>query len=842
MPATVTNSSVPTVYNNKNRAKAGKAKLVLNDISKNAVTPIKTVEIDKEESTASLTPPTSCAVTPEAPASPTSARCAGGNAALVMSGSDGSSSMSSSSENTPSPAAKILLKQLEKLRSIQIVGAVIMPRNMKRMKKGRIPLSPAAKKNHQDFKTVDQEFHQILGEFEKQKRASRSTSSASSSKQATLPPLECAPVGDVDSSVDEEEMPDAPIFGFNSDNMEEDVEQLAVSPRSGLFETPNIGYVSDTSSVTVGGDSEPTLEVTDFLPVIEELIAGLPNTDDTTNNLDENNFIKGEELETSADGQDIITKDISDDAPTSDGSDENSEQSSQDDIVDDITPEKPVVEEPPLNFLSFPNKTAYLPVLSRDEVLALVAKHVAPLVLPAAPTKLSRAEKKVAQAQKINVASAAIPEEETESPASLGVGLVVEHDTAVVGEVVDTISEQVSGDTSTPPPELNSPDVEEEIESLPMDPVVDQDTPVLDEYVDTVPEQVFEDISADAPKVFSHEAAIPESATLEVTTNGHPLADDFSFATREVIAAPKVVKDAYVARLLALPNGLGQNANVRQQEIDLVALHVSPYVESQTQKQGKDSKKSMKEAETFTTPVLLKDSQAIFLEAPISKTPPEQPAVVEELPIVEKPTDDEEVTIVEEYMATEKLIIEQDTKSIDNHNISSSSDEAITSRSATKSRRRSHHDSSKSSSSTSSVAKDADRNMYIARHTFVGITSLEDFIVRLDFEQSDKTTTKQKVCDTFAAFAADECEALLGYRPDTVHIDVESASTLEQRRTMMGKTTLYGFLRAIAFDDDSVAHVSSVMRAFRKAAKVSDAPSPTLMMALLSESELESLW
>jgi hypothetical protein len=780
MPATYTKSSAPAVSKNNKKAKASKSKAVLADISKSAtankvaskvpetVKDIKgsaIVNINKAAETVSPVP-TSGVATPESTTSSNATLCVGGQAALLASDADDNSSPAPCTDATPSPVAKALRKQLEKSKSSHIVGAAVAPRNMKRTKKGRVPLTKLDKKNHNDFRPVTQECDRILSKFAKEKRASRSVSPDSSIWQATnlfftgLP----APVDDGEAFAEDENLIDMPGFVSKRpfDEFEEDAEQQFIDTSTSPVDSPEVTAtdesfkddISDMPSLTDGRSSSDDGE-TSTSPVIEEVVAGLPNTD-IMDSLSECDFLDEDELDEVVNGKDNIpangddlppvTEEICDDATQSANSHEKYEQLSQHDVVEEFLVLEPVVEESSLDFLSFPDKAEHPSMLSRDEELALIKDHVSPLVLLSTLKKLSRAEKKAAKAEQIAVASPSI----IEAP-------------EVIGEPIDTTSEEpataddvpsIAAEQGTAVASLRAPNIVDKWLTLPpvlgkkvaVATILEIASPVEAEVVEPTPEQ---------------SVPTPES------TDNVPVAVE-----EETSALIEVVKDTYLTHLLSMPDGSGQDVVARQQEADLVALHVLPYVGPPIQKQGKKSKKGKQ--------------------------------------TIKKP-------------------IDADNK------ISFSSDESTYPPAWPKSRRTSLRTSSSSHHSDA----DLERNTVIARNTFLGITSLEDFIVQLVHEGSNTTTTKKAVCKAFATLAAEEFESLTGLSP-TVDVSRASASSIEQRKIKLGKTTLFGFLRGIAFDDEGVTHTRTVMRAFKEAAKVSDKPSEVVLMALRSESETSS--
>jgi hypothetical protein len=657
-----------------------------------------------------------------------------------------------------STVAKALRKQLEKSKSSHIVGAVVAPRNMKRTKKGRVPLTKLDKKNHNDFRPVTQECDRILSKFAKEKRASRSVSPDSSIWQATnlfftgLPD----PVDDGEAFGEDQGLIDMP--GFLSkrsfDEFEEDAEQQFIDTPTSPVDSSEANAadesfeddISDMPSLTDGRSSSDDGE-TSTSPVIGEFVAGLPNTN-IIDSLSESDFLDEDELDEVSNGDYLppVTEEICDDATQSANFQEEYDQLAQHDVAEEVSVPEPAVEESSLDFLSFPDKAEHPSMLSRDEELALIKDYVSPLVLLPTPKKLSRAERKAAKAEQIAVASPSI----IEAP-------------EVVDEPIDTTSEEPA--TADDVPSIAAVQGTA-VASLPAPKVVDKWLtlpPVLGKKAAVA--TIREIASSVEPEVV--EPTPEQSVPTPESTDNVPVAVE-----EETSALIEVVKDTYLTHLLSMPNGSGQDVVARQQEADLVALHVLPYVGPPIQKQGKKSNKGKQ---------------------------------------------------------TIKKSIDADNK------ISSSSDDSVYPPAWPKSR----GSSRRTSSSRHRSDADLERNAVIARNTFLGITSLEDFIVQLVHEGSDTTTSRKAVCKAFATHAAEEFESLTGLSPN-VDVSRASASTIEQRKIKLGKTTLFGFLRGIAFNDEGVTHIRNVMRAFKEAAKVSDKPSEVVLMALRSESESSS--
>jgi hypothetical protein len=771
MPST--NNS--TVSKNNKKAKASKSKAVLADISKSATankvaskvpetvkgTKVSTI-VNFNKAAETVSPVlTSGVATPESTTSSNATLCVGGQAALLASDAEDNSSPAPGTDATPSPVAKALRKQLEKSKSSHIVGAVVAPRNMKRTKKGRVPLTKLDKKNHNDFRPLTQECDRILSKFAKEKRASRSASPDSSIWQATnlfftgLPD----PVDDGEAFDEDQGLIDMPgsLSKRSFDEFEEYAEQQFIDTPTGPVDSSEATAdeesfeddISDMPSLTDGRSSSDDGE-TSTSPVIGEFVAGLPNTD-IIDSLSESDFLDGDELDKVANGDYLppVTEEICDDATQSANFQEEYDQLAQHDVAEEVSVPEPAVEESSLDFLSFPDKAEHPSMLSRDEELALIKDYVSPLVLLPTPKKLSRAEEK---AEQVAPASPSIIEAPIEKkPEVVGEPIdTTPEEPATADDVPSIATEQGTAVASLPAPEVAMPKVYAlPTKWLALSPVLGKKAAV------TATREIASPVEAEVVKPTPEQSALIREST-----------DDVSVVAEEDASAPvEVIKDTYMDHFLSIPNGSGQDVFTRQQAADLVALHVLPYVESPVQKHGKEAKKAKKMAKTSID---------------------------------------------------------------DDNNISSSSDDSVYPPAWPKSR-------------DCSLRADADleRNAVIARSIFLGITSLEDFIVQLVHEGSDTTTTKKVVCKAFATLAAEEFESLTGLSP-TIDVSRASTSSIEQRKIKLGKTTLFGFLRGIAFDDEGVTHIRNVMRAFKEAAKVSDKPSEVVLMALHSESECSS--
>jgi hypothetical protein len=690
----------------------------------------ETVKIDMP--TESLSTSSSGAATPESSASSTVIPCAGGQAALVPSDSD----------NTPSHAAQAIRKQIEKSRASHIVGAVTAPRKTKRTKKGRVPLTATAKKNHNEFKTPGQECDKLLAKFAKQKRASRSVSPDTSVWKETnlfftgLP----TPVKDVESAEDEDMLD---VSGLVSDDISDDFENLAeelfmhapVSPASAnedafaasegdsimvasfdMQEATDQSFndtVSDMPSLIVDGESSFVEEYVHTSLMAEEFITPLPDIADTAEILDDGDTLLSEADKTSEDA-----------APFQD-SDEDSEQPNT---------------EQSLNFLSFPNKGEYASVLSRNEELALIVQLVAADDVPV-----------------VNDQDTVVPDETSLlTPEAIPTEVVSFQFVAVPvsAKWLVLTPERVKDTLVVATPENADP--EEPIWAFADFATADDEEP--------------EDALLPAPELVDPAKDSLRSDNVLVAAEG------------ETPVSIEVIEDTFVSGLLSLPNGCGQDAVGRQQEADLVDLYVRSHMKPP--KQGKHSQKSKKAKKGVKKPIIIAEA-----------------------------------------------------KSIDGSNVSSSADEDTSLVISLNSRGSSCRSSSLSGHRSED---DLERDLIVARSTFLGVTSLEDFMIQLAQKRAGKTTTKKAVCNSFATLAAEEFETLTGLTLDTTDVDHAAISTLAQRKIKLGKTTLFSFLRGMSFDDENVTHTGDVMHAFREAVMVSDKPSEKVMMVLRAASESSS--
>ncbi|KAF2828031.1 hypothetical protein CC86DRAFT_381002 [Ophiobolus disseminans] len=383
--------------------------------------------------------------------------------------------------------------------------------------------------------------------------------------------------------------------------------------------------------------------------------------------------------------------------------------------------------------------------------------------------------------------------------------------------------------------------------------------------------------------VAEEEALIPDD--VGTTTEPHVVvkihASIETSTTQQPPSATEVAKVAYVASVLAMPNGTGQAAAERKLHEELVALHVAPHIEPPSPKQNKQPKKfkqALKIVDAVATPAekIPEDAfVASFLARPngtgqhlVERKMNENLVVLHVAAYVEPPSpkhnkqpkkskkaqkmadvvvtlaesEDEASTPSEFLIETPPACSEESPNaggSIVNEPVidEPAIDETLVVEETTEApntttlnfRHRSRRDSAPKIA-TSFMEREA----HLARNTFLGIISLEAFANALPFDESDGTITKADICETFAALSASEFAAMQGRSQNTVYTNFDMPA---QRKIKLGKTSLYAFLRTITFGDDDVAQLKGAMQAFRKAAESSDAPSDKLKLVLAFELE-----
>ncbi|KAF1914720.1 hypothetical protein BDU57DRAFT_302369 [Ampelomyces quisqualis] len=642
-------------------------------------------------------------------------------------------------------------------RAELIANGVVGPRQAtnKNKKKNRKPLDKAAKKDHavvnpfmQAFlankdsrpasKTAWEKFQTANGI-----RIRRNTPQAASSQAGSPDTLMGGMTPDAGAEEPLEESAPLRVAGPNASD-------LCASPirEGGFVDQDAEHFFADAS-----GEFQYAHDLIEDGPATaafdtQDIVAGLHNLD---GELEEDFFENFEQLSSDDGYEHLIVEELA--SATKECIVEDPVASSEELINEVTVGQEPtalkdtVTKESPLTFLSFPNKTEYPPILSRDQELALISAHISPLVLSVAQKKPSRAEKKAAAKAKQLAAPYVTPN--------------------IVGE----------------PPVLIA------------DPLVNQDT---------------------LPVVEEEPVLAPYSMTVRT------MSED------QVPVASEDFKDTYLADFLAMPNGCGQGVAARELEAQLVGLHVAPYVELVSKKRGKMSKhdkKAKKMQKVAATAEVPKNVDSALPASLVIDIPIEVPVIVDW------------VADIEDISVSENIIIKQEVDNTDSVDISFSTDQ-FSPQSTPNSKCQSDRDpltpaslrpSPRRQAPAVKVTPELHRKAHLARNTFLGIHSLEDFLDKLDFEQSDLTTTKEDVCATFAALSTEEFKINQGRHPDAVISNLQSP--IAQRKIKMGNTTLYGFLHAIDFEDE-VANVSSIVDAFNNAASGSQETSSKVLRAL----------
>lgn len=295
------------------------------------------------------------------------------------------------------------------------------------------------------------------------------------------------------------------------------------------------------------------------------------------------------------------------------------------------------------------------------------------------------------------------------------------------------------------------------------------------------------------------------------------------------LVKPSTTDDGSIVSFLSFPNGTGESIATRQLHDELVALHVPPlpkFVAQKHQKKAQNHQETAKNsAKVAAIPCTFQDTRTKVTQ--VTKN------VVAQLEHTTAPCKEESDMVkdsqtyippiepnCEQQSATEQ-IVEQvarspvavspstDVKSV--HSLETVVDTAV-----------------------SQQLHDVDGRIYIARNTFMGITSLENSLDKLEFDTMHGTTTKTNICAAFAALAIDESVNLIGHRPGKDFTTV--SSTFMQHRIKLGTTTLFAFLQGIHFDGDGIATIASVMRVFKKVAHQDQERSTKLGAALHFES------
>jgi hypothetical protein len=488
------------------------------------------------------------------------------------------------------------------------------------------------------------------------------------------------------------------------------------------------------------------------------------------------------------------------------------------------TPNRPAMNKSAsqLSFLFIPNTTEHKSALSRVEEQALIDRHVFPLRPVVAPTKPSRAGKKVAKQPTITNASHA---EEHASPV---IEPCVEHEDVIDETQLNDTEPSDAEDASIILVEVSSIAKQEAILLSHAD-CAKQDTAIIDKPNGTIREQMTDETSLPTEEAidgFRENSEVADQNTEAVAPAIHEsrgralkgVVENDSSATIKVAVQVEPHKDVFLTSLLMMPNGPGQDNAERKLKDDLVSRHVIPYVEplSKTWRQDKKGKKATNVAIA---------SGVSDAEVTMSST---------EMHEIDNTTSDHEITVIidtdiaKEPNTTDDITMEHVQEHVSDLDlVEDTAPQLFSPRSRSR-----NPTSSVSSRCSSSASLEAD--VHLARNTYLGHTSLEDFINALDFK-ADGTTSKDEICYTFAALSSDEFKALQNRSPDVINFTLDTM--VVQRRTKLGRTSLYTFLCAITFDEEEIARVSDVMKEFKMAAMGDDAPSEKVKMALMFEEQ-----
>jgi hypothetical protein len=381
---------------------------------------------------------------------------------------------------------------------------------------------------------------------------------------------------------------------------------------------------------------------------------------------------------------------------------------------------------------------------------------------------------------------------------------------------------------------------------------------------DLAPQDTKNDVSVDqAASVSAEETGAPSGKDIAVSEEQEDLVSSFflsmpngngkaetsrsvSATEIEVLSEEDVTvsdeqTDFVSGFLLSMPNGNGETEASRDLRDKLVATHVLALQLPQSKQEQKIQAGKFKAAKKTEEAKNMKekpaDAQSATFEATINESvtiddyaAADEPAAVGqpistaltdgELPQLGLPVDipPKDMHGVSEHSSDrETEILLNDTAATSPHSV----------------RGRSPHSSvtahSPSRPSATGHRNAVKRKIYEARNTYLGVTSLEDFVEELEFDLSDRTTTKADICEAFATLSVNDTEAITGKRTD-VAVDLEI--TITQRRIKLGTTSLYAFLRGMRFDDEGITSMHDVVSSFKRAAKKSLEPSVKLLTVL----------
>ncbi|KAH5405611.1 hypothetical protein HBI47_178420 [Parastagonospora nodorum] len=416
--------------------------------------------------------------------------------------------------------------------------------------------------------------------------------------------------------------------------------------------------------------------------------------------------------------------------------------------------------------------------------------------------------------------------------------------------------------------------------------VADQDQSILSKlvvapietFIDSITNTVNDLAAPTSETKLNDGAPAPCDVVLETTTSMEtPVSaeiatpeDVSNFSEDSTEADVKSTEANSLASFLALPNGTGEDMSARQLREKLVALHVAPLIEPQQErnKRSRKEKKVSKPNNTAAVPQVDFTDQPIapadpVVEKHILKQPHYSPLAVDDgfvddafvAGLLARPNgcagdttirhlhEDMVAMLAASPMKPSQQLMKKEkqvaaTTSLANKSLYKKAltpyEEFISTPKWSMPFRR----SSKSSSISPTSSEVSERELYKAKHTFIGTISLTEFLSELNILLKDYTSSKDDVCRAFAACVAKEAE-VYGFHSDT-SIDHDFDSVLVQCRTKLGSKTLHAFLRGIYFDDEGITPVSCVINGFYSTAASDIGPSAKVMRALESASDSSS--
>jgi hypothetical protein len=326
--------------------------------------------------------------------------------------------------------------------------------------------------------------------------------------------------------------------------------------------------------------------------------------------------------------------------------------------------------------------------------------------------------------------------------------------------------------------------------------------------------------------------------------------DDINGSTHDkVIEQPEKLPDArpvtsldeqlaWTFSLLSMPNASQYRPLFsRETESVLITAHITPLPVPSAMKESRFEKNSIKGQDSAVKPLIVAQEAVSSLTAQ-RKTDTgaaidanlEQVNAEVELTHAEEPVSDlHQDTIIEQFVETSAA---KELKIVDDNYPSSLSDDSYRPSKSTSSQ-----STSRRSSIPSSILSqgDLDLGMHIARNTFLGTVSLADLVEKLEWDLLDGATTEAEIIKAFAALAAQEAVAMHG-KPFT-NDQGDPTTFAGARNIKLGPTSLFAFLRIVAFDEEGTTNIKDVMGAFREAARELNGSFDKLSLALQLEQD-----